>query len=200
MRKYGESVKNRKYSPAELTKVLRRFAQDDDTKLKTKRDKDVDLNQVIVCGLYDPAEDESNYPSITIYIMFNPEQKEIRIRDLDWKQLCIDLIECQGHEIVHQQQFRARSFDIGPALFVSTSNDEDRRKEQEYLGNQDEIDAYSYSIAIETFLKHNPKKLTIKHLKKSSLFKAYRLAFGVEHPIVQQLIYYSVKYYSKLKN
>jgi hypothetical protein len=188
MLEYGEWIKNKKFTPAQLTAIFRKFAGSSDIIVKTHRDKNVDKNQVIIGGSYDPEEDQDNCASITLYITYHPDQKKIYIRDLDWNQICIDLIECSGHEAVHQFQYRARNFDCGPTFFISTCTIESKRADQEYLGNPDEIQAYAFSIAADVYLKNNTSILTYKLISKSAMYKAYVAAFGKEHSIVQSLI------------
>lgn len=195
---YGEENANVKITPTQLTRILRSYVGTDDVTVKTHRDKAVDKNQVVIAGLYDPEEDSSNFSSITIYATYNPDQKKIAIKDLNWKQLCIDLIECVGHEIVHQAQFRSREFDIGPNVFVSLSKNKNKKLDQEYLGNLDEVEAYGYSIATEIYLKYSPKEVTQRYIERSSLYKAYVAAFGAEHTVVKKLIMYINAYYASL--
>lgn len=197
---FGNSIANLKLTPPELTKILRKFAGTDDVKLKTHRDKAVDKNQVVIAGYYDPEEDAANYSSITLFVTFNPNQKKISIKDINWTQLCIDLIECSGHEIVHQTQYRSREFDISSHYFISLSKNDHKRHDQEYLGNPDEIEAYGYSIATEVYLKYSPKELTLKHISRSSLYKAYVAAFGAEHMVVKNLIIFAGHYYKTLND
>ena len=194
----GDRIKDAEFTPAELTRLCRGMIGTTDIKVETTRDQHVDLNQIVVGGIYDPHEDESNSPSITIFVTYSPEQKMIRVGDVDWAQLCIDLIECSGHEIIHQSQFRARGFDIGPNLFISGSDDIDTQIEQNYLGNPDEIDAYAFSIATVLYLKYQLKEIDANLIMQTSLFKAYQIAFGVQHSIVKQLLETINSYYGQL--
>ena len=194
----GERVKDAEFTPSELTRILRGMVGTIDIKVKTTRDANVDINQIVVGGIYDPHEDEAGYPSITIFTAYNPEQKVIKVSDVGWKQLCIDLIECSGHEIIHQSQYRARDFDIGPHLFVSGCEEESIMHDQNYLGNPDEIDAYGYSIAVEIYLKHRISKISLRNIQKAAMYKAYCNAFGDQHVIVRQLVEFAKSYYSQL--
>ncbi len=198
MVRYGDAVQHKKFPVTEFTKLLRKFIGTDNIKVKTRRAIEVDYNMVIVGGIYDPWLDESNLPGITLYISYHPEQTHIQISDIEWSQLCVDLIECAGHEIVHQEQYRARNFDIGPHIFVSGSDDEQKRDEQNYLGDPDEVEAYGFSIAAEVFLKSRPTRISSKHVAQTAMFKAYKKAFGVRHPIVCTLLEQTIKYYCKL--
>jgi hypothetical protein len=192
---YGNSIKDQKFTITEFTRMLRKFVGCSSIKVKTARDKEVDKNQVIIGGIYDPEEDVSGVSSIIIYATYNPNQKKIYIRDLDWPTLCLNLIECTGHEIVHQTQYRMRGFDIGPNIFVSLSPIERKRLDQEYLGNADEVEAYGYSIAVEVFLKYEPKVISIKHISKIAMFKVYANAFGTDHKVVRSLVTFVERYY-----
>jgi len=195
---YGENCANQKLTPAKLTSILRRFVGNSGISVQTHRDNAVHRNQVVISGFYDPDEDEANLSSITIYATYHPKQKFIYIKNIDWAQLCIDLIECTGHEIVHQVQYRSREFDVGPHIFVSMSESDRKRADQEYLGNADEVEAYGYSIAAEVFLKYAPKELTHRYITRSSLYKVYASAFGREHTIVKNLARFAVSYYNSL--
>jgi len=192
---YGKSIETRKFTVPEFTKLLRGFVGSFDIKVKTSRNAEVDKNQIIIGGSYDPEEDAANCSAITIYVTYNPAQKKICIKDIDWKQLCIELIECSGHEVVHQTQYRLRGFDIGPNIFVSLSPEERKRTDQEYLGSPDEVEAYGFSIAVEIYLKYSTKSLTLKNIAKTPMFKAYVNAFGEEHKIVKELIEFVIDYY-----
>jgi len=200
MKSLGEEVKDTEFTPSELTRFIRSLIGNVDSRVSTTRDSNVDLDQIIIGGLYDPHDDEAGAKSITIYVTYNPDQKTIKIADIDWPQVCIDLIECSGHEIVHQRQYRARDFDIGSTMFVSGNDDEHMQNDQNYLGNPDEIDAYAYSIAVEIYLKHRPPKLNSKYMSQTAMYKAYKNAFGAEHSIVNQLVKLTVDYYIQLSS
>ena len=52
------------------------------------------------------------------------------------------------HELIHMRQYRRRKFKVLPD-YASNADKTEQRDEQSYLGNSDEIDAYSYNIACE---------------------------------------------------
>lgn len=186
------------FTVAEFTKFLRNFVGTADIKVKTARDSNVDLDQVIISGFYDPDDDEEGLAAITVYANYNPLQVTIRLADVNWGKICLDLIECVGHEVIHQHQFRNRNFDVCNYIFASKTPIDEKRDAQEYLGNPDEIEAYGYSIAIEMYLKHNGKKLTSKHVGQSQVFKTYCAAFGANHIVVKNLLEYALKYFKHL--
>ena len=198
MIKYGESISTKKFTVPEFTRLIRSLIATTDIRVRTARDKSILKNHIVISGTYDPEDDESNIPPIVIYVTYSNTQKKILMKDIDWPKLCLDLIECSGHEIVHQTQYRLRGFDVGNTIFVSLSTEESKRLEQEYLGNSDEVEAFGYSIAVDILIKEYPKKITIKHISKTAMFKCYEAAFGREHKVVNQLLLYVVKYYEAL--
>jgi len=198
MLEFGELNKDKKFAPTKLTSVIRGFIGTDDLIVKTRRDSNVDEDQIIVSGFYDPSEDEENSPSIVVHVNYNPNQILIAMKDIDWPNLCIDILECAGHEIIHQSQYRARGFDVGPICFISGNADMEQRLEQEYLGNADEVEAYGYSIAVDAYLRYRSERLTAAQVKKSPIYKTYLSTFGIQHPVMKQLLEYSCKYHIQL--
>lgn len=195
---YGESIQSKKFTVTEFTGLLRGFVGTEYVRVRTVRDKSVNKNQIVIRGNYDPEEDAADLPPIMLSITYNPDQKKINMRDIDWPQLCLDLIECSGHEIIHQTQYRSRGYDIGPNIFVSLSTVERKRTEKECLGSPDEVEAYGYSIAIEVYLKYSPKIIKPNQIYKTSMFKLYSTTFGKDHSVVKSLLSFIVKYYEAI--
>jgi hypothetical protein len=183
---------------AEFTRILRKFVGTANIRVISARDATVDINQVIINGSYDPLADQFGEPSITMVVNYNPEQKTVRFKDVDWKQICIDLLECTGHEIVHQRQYRSRDFEVSPTLLVSKNSKGSNTDLREYLGQPDEVEANGYSIATEVYLKWAPPALNSKTVSLNPIFKAYCAAFGTNHIIVRKLVNYSSKYFEYL--
>jgi hypothetical protein len=186
------------FTVAEFTKIMRNFTASSDVKILSARHSEVDLNQIVITGEYDPFDDESGLPAITITVNYSPQQKTVKFNDVDWPQVCIDLIECTGHEVIHRQQYRNRNFEIPELIFASKGKEGKAKEIQEYLGNVDEIEAHGYSIAAEVFLKYQPKRLNVTNVKDNLIFKAYVAAFGRNHHIVKKLIKYSLTYFEFL--
>lgn len=186
------------YTPAKITKIFRDTLGTDDIMFKTVRNGDIEPGDVIVSGEYDKIDDEENFSSITIYVGFHPNDTLIRIGDLNLKQLAIAVIECIGHEQIQQKRYRDRDFDVDPTIFISGVQDDEDWQEQQYLGQPDKVEAYGYSIACELFLRHRAKILTGQHLYKTLMYRVYASQFGEKHPIVNQLISNTLKYYSKM--
>jgi DNA-binding NtrC family response regulator len=101
------------------------------------------------------------------------------------------------HEIMHMRQYRRRKFKDLPD-YASTAARAEKRQEQEYLGNSDEIDAYSFNIACELLDKfHGNTKKAVNYLnehqkglrRRHNCWRMYLKAFDYEHnhPIIQRV-------------
>jgi hypothetical protein len=138
----GERVKGRNYTASNFTRLIRRQFPATDFSFRTQRDYAVDPDSVIVAGYYDPWDDSEMLPCISVTLCYHPEQDLYFIDLLNWQQFSFDLAECIGHELVHQDQTRNGR---KPKLKPYVSDNADRA----YLGSEDEIEAYGFSIAAE---------------------------------------------------
>lgn len=138
----GERVKGRNYTASNFTRLIRRQFPATDFSFRTQRDYAVDPDSVIVAGYYDPWDDSEMLPCISVTLCYHPEQDLYFVDLLNWQQFSFDLAECIGHELVHQDQTRNGR---KPKLKPYISDNADRA----YLGSEDEIEAYGFSIAAE---------------------------------------------------
>ena len=175
----GERIKGRSYSASELTKLVRRQFPATDFIFVTYRDYAVDPDMVVVAGLYDSNSDSEFLPSITVTMCYHPEQQAYFIDLLDWQQLSFDLAECIGHELVHRDQYKHKR---KPSLkeYRSTHTDPKINSEQEYLGGEDEIEAYAFSIAAEMHTFSKPAHECV-------MYGVYQETFDTDTRIVLKL-------------
>ena len=172
----GERVKGRSYSAADFTKLIRRQFNTTDFIFKTYKDYGVEPDFVVVAGLYDCYDDANMLPSITISLCYHPDQENYFIDLLDWEQFSFDLAECIGHELVHRDQhLNGRK----PSLQEYKSQKEPT-SEQEYLGSEEEIEAYAFSIAAEMHSFNKP-------IHDCVMYGAYQETFASDTKIVLQL-------------
>jgi len=79
------------------------------------------------------------------------------------------------HEFIHHQQFLKRDeLQTGSFSLCMRGN-----SEQKYLGERDEIDAYSYDVAIE---------VNTYGWEGSQTLKIYRKQFDPSHPVMKRLL------------
>lgn len=167
----GKKVSGRSYSAAEFTRLIRRQYPSTVFSFKTHRDFAVDPDTVIVSGTYDAADDRAGMPSITIILSYHPLQETYFVDLLNWSQLSFDISECAYHEAVHRSQM-SRGVKIKPYQSLDP--------EQEYLGGTDEIEAYGFSIAAESFVFQKP-------VSECVMYMVYRDTFDTDTDIVLQL-------------
>lgn len=108
----------------------------------------VDPNTLNINAYYDPDEDEEGEKPIEMVVVFNPADKRVTMDRNEWREFANQVIEYLQHELIHQYQYRARGFQPTRA-YVSKSKNADQKKQQEYLGNTDEIEAYAHNLASE---------------------------------------------------
>lgn len=179
-----------------ISKIIRDQIKSGGVHVTLQRDPTIDSGTIVVTGKYDPIEDEAHQDSIYIYIMCNQCEHTVGLSSPIRKRLCIDVVECLGHQLIHQSQFRSRNFDSCEAFFVGNN------PEQAYLGSADEIEAYGYSIAVSMYLSYPPIRvpglLIARMLTKNLFAKSYADQFGSKHSITVKLLGYATKFYGQL--
>ena len=185
LQKLKQRVAGRSYTASQFTNLLRRQLSRQTTFVfKTHRDYAVDPDSIIVSGLFDCYDYDNKLPSITITLSYHPEQDTYFVDTLNWEQLAFDLAECVGHEMVHMHQ---HVFGRAPALKKYKSSDE----EQAYLGGDDEIEAYGFSIAAEQHAFNKP-------LQECVMYGVYCRTFEADTKVVYKLEQQVQQYHKEL--
>jgi hypothetical protein len=175
-------------------------------KVATDKDFNTEPGLVYIGGYYEAALDKYKLQCITILLSFNPLDSHVIISSKRFKAMCNTIADTILHEIIHMRQARARNFKSIPG-FSSYAESNKQRKQQNYLGDPDEIDAYGFNIACDlqgrfgtqsAIAKHLNKDMTDKRLKKDTWY-TYLQAFdhNHRHPVIQKLkkrIVYYVPY------
>lgn len=153
---------------------------------------------------YDQEQDEKNKISITMILITFPNDNNFLWDEEQFDHVMKQIADTVIHELVHMKQCRARDFE--EYHYEQDEFDDDKQAAQHYLGNYDEIDAYSYNIACELLDCGNlhqarktlscPSKIT---LESSVNLWAYLNTFdkNVNHPKIRKLI---KKIYKRLTN
>ena len=134
-------------------------------------DAEAPKGHVLVGGTYHSYYDKERKKSIDLCIDYNPTDKVILMSRLSFNRFCTGVADSILHEIIHMRQFRRRKFKSIP-YYTGTAEKSKQRKEQSYLGDADEIGAYSFNIACELNdkFKGNTKKV-IEYLNESRRIK-----------------------------
>jgi hypothetical protein len=103
------------------------------------------INELYVGGTYYSHYDKARKRCIELVFFYSPD-KTLTVSKKDYRKICIQIADTLLHEIMHMRQHRRRKFKMLPD-YASTAESSIQRREQEYLGNSDEIDSYSFNIA-----------------------------------------------------
>jgi hypothetical protein len=169
-------------------------------KIRKLYDNKVELNDVKIGGQYEYLKDQQGLRSINLFFYYN-NKKDYFILDKDiLLELAKTISDVVLHEIIHMRQYRRRNFKYLPN-YISKSDNYQQKKNQEYLGNPDEIDAYGFNIACDLLDKFdNNQQRIIKYLNKikhnNTIFSwaMYLEVFGYKHRIIQRLKKRIIKY------
>lgn len=179
------------------TKLSKYIKQYIPVKVTKVRDIKVLPGWVYIGGTYYSEYDKARRQCIELLLVYHLFDDNIVVSKKRYKRICYTLADTILHEIMHMRQYRRRRFKELPD-YASTAARQSKRKEQSYLGNSDEIDAYSFNIACELLDKFssNPKKV-INYLNKiqtsgqtkNSCWNMYLKAFDYDHnhPIIQRV-------------
>ena len=153
---------------------------------------------------YDPGLDEIKKKQFIIDFILNwPKTTPITISAELADQMAMDLLETLIHEYEHQRQFRTRRYRYHRNTYKSDHKDPDKRADQEYLGDPDEIDAYAQNIAARHYLMKYKLNITSVSKINSPDLKQYYKAFGKDHDVVKLLlkkVRANIKYYKENDN
>jgi hypothetical protein len=149
----------------------------------------IPVNRVSIGGAYYSDYDKINQKCIQIETLYNPSFPFLKLSASRFKRVCMLVADTILHEIIHMRQYRRREFKILPD-YASAAKKSSQRKEQGYLGNSDEIDAYGFNIACELYSRfQGNRREVVKHLNKNlktrrsknDTWKMYLKAFDHRH-------------------
>tara|TARA_B100000959_G_C14798483_1_gene548692 strand:+ start:72 stop:782 length:711 start_codon:yes stop_codon:yes gene_type:complete len=168
------------------------------------RSKNVDVGDMNMNGAYDPHDDEDEFPHFSLELIFSETDETIAFSKEGVENIKDRLIDLLEHEMIHRNQYRGRSFkkqrSYEPAKGISNK----LKRTREYLGNDDEIEAFAKNISSELIRKVD-KDGALKLLRmagKTANFKdemnnllspnlfGYMAAFDFDtsHPVLKKLL------------
>lgn len=162
-------VVNKNLTAKEITKIFRKQFKNNGIplKIKTKFELNVPKNKAWVGAVFDANDDKKKKKSITLDFFYRSNQDLINFNYNDFYKLCYDVADTVLHEIIHMRQFRRRNYKNIKG-YTSYAESSRQRKEQEYLGHGDEIDAYAFNIAcVLNDNSNNSKSKSIKYINKA---------------------------------
>ena len=174
-------------------------------KVTSDRDFNTEPGLIYLGGFYHTDKDKYGQQCIELLFSYHPFDSHITISSKRFAAMSNTIADILLHEIIHMRQARSRGFKTIPG-FSSYAESNKQRKEQNYLGDPDEIDAYGFNIACDLYERLGSHRAVAEHLnthldnrrKKDSWFK-YLKTFdhNHRHPVIQKLkkrIMYYVPY------
>jgi hypothetical protein len=159
----------------------------------------LDSGELSANAYYDQEDEIEGDPPVHIEFLFSSKDKKgIDIDGAGFDELSTQVAKVVVHELLHKSQADARKFVKTKPFKVRAAFSPQQAKNQEYLGNSDEIDAYGHNIAVELLKNYGSRKnsltalrnfVRIPHNKSPDMF-AYLVAFGMDknHPVLKKLV------------
>lgn len=155
----------------------------------------VDLGDMNMNACYDPEMDSLAKPCIEITLVYSPYESMLIFDNEGFDSLTKRLCDAVAHEQIHKYQYRERFWECWD--YDIPDGEDDIKIAQMYLGNKDEIDAYSHNIANELLDYADYQnvltllaKPTIIKLEQSINLWVYINTFerNVNHPVIKRLL------------
>jgi hypothetical protein len=159
-----------------------------------KYNKIVRPKMIYMGGAYYPSADQDGKKCIEINFNYDPFKTELKLTPLKMHKMSLLFADTMLHEIIHMRQYRARDYEANSS-YPSKAPNLKKRDEQSYLGNPDEIEAYSFNIACELTRKYNGDQqrasdhLDLEYRLSKDNFSKYLRMFDKDHshPVIVKL-------------
>ena len=163
----------------------------------------VEVGDMNMNASYDPIDDQEGFNHFEIELIFSKEDKTIAFSPEGVEAIKHRIVDVLEHELIHKSQYRGRGFKKHREFKPKKGLSDKVRRTREYLGNDDEIEAYAKNIASELIRKSDKETaLTLlrmagktaqyrekKNLLSPNLF-GYFAAFDFDtgHPVIKKLL------------
>lgn len=186
-----KEIVNKKLKAKDITKLFRNHFRQNEIpiKIRTKLSSIIPRNKVWVGATFDSMADKKSKKSITLDLYYHLSQELVSLGYESYNCLCFEISDTILHELIHMRQYRRRNYKVLPG-YTSYAQSTRQKEEQEYLGHNDEIDAYAFNIACKlqdrcVISKTKSIKSINKGLKDLEKVKApyhmYLSAFDFDH-------------------
>ena len=181
-------------TPGQVTDVVRRIVGSSHIKVLSKRSSVVDPDMICVGGFFDHQAEQDNEPCIELVLYYHPDQQHVDPANVDWDFLSFEIAETLGHEQVHRGQAHRKRKRIRGYVSKGKS-----KAEKEYLGNDDEIEAYGFSIAAEMLFLRNIAEIDDFRMGEIPVWNEYQYLFSDDQSVLLKLNRQILKYLRRLE-
>jgi hypothetical protein len=159
-----------------ITQIRSTFKKHElDLTIKTKREKDWDSDKWYIMGYYDAEDDLQGESPIEIVVHHNLNGNE-EFGPHQVTAFLTEIYDATVHEYRHQYQSIRRGFKEFEEHCITPYD--------EYLSNQDEMDAYAMSIAIE-LLRTMDVNRAIRNMSRISIMSKMRTGSSLSSPMLR---------------
>ena len=162
-----------------ITRTRKAFRDHDfDIAIKTKKDKTLDPDEWYVMAYYDAESDFEMETAIEVIVHHNLQGNE-SFGSFQITAFLVEIFDATVHEFRHQHQSISRDY-------IEYVENPDYPYE-DYLANQDELDAYAFSIAIELLRVMDPQRAK-RNLGRIKRMSKMRSGSGYSSPVLRSYI------------
>jgi hypothetical protein len=187
-----------------ITKHIKKWMP---VRVRKSQELQVEPTFVWVGGVYHTEYDMNKQKAIELCFAYSLADTKLTYTGRRFNRLCSRIADVLLHEIIHMRQARKRKFKSLPG-YSSTAESTKQRVEQEYLGDNDEIDAYAFNMACELDEKfHGDMKRIVNYLNEEQkgkrrnydTWRTYLRAFNWDqnHRIIRRIKKRSIYYLSR---
>ena len=187
-----------------ITKHIKKWMP---VRVRKSQELQVEPTFVWVGGVYHTEYDMNKEKAIELCFAYSLADRTLAYTGRRFNRLCSRIADVLLHEIIHMRQARKRNFKSLPG-YSSTAESTKQRQEQEYLGDNDEIDAYAFNMACELNEKFNGNMVSIvRYLNEEQkgkrrhydTWRTYLKAFEWDqnHRIIKRIKKRSIYYLSR---
>jgi len=165
--------------------------------------ENVDSGDMNMNAAYDPFDDEDGFEPFSIDLIFSKDDKTLEFSQEGIENIKERILDVLEHEMIHLRQYRSRNF-VKQRKYKTKSKDKDVKRAREYLGNDDEIEAFAKNISSELIRKAGKDGAIdlLRMTNKTAGFKdemGYLLSpnllgymatwgFDTQHPVIKKLL------------
>ncbi|MAV94634.1 MAG: hypothetical protein CMA31_02975 [Euryarchaeota archaeon] len=165
--------------------------------------KNVEVGDMNMNASYDPVDDKDGLDHFELDLIFSNQDKTIAFSPEGVENIKHRIVDVLEHELIHKDQYRGRGFKKQREFKPKKGLSDKVRRTREYLGNDDEIEAYAKNIASELIRKSDKETaLTLlrmagktaqyrekKNLLSPNLFGYFAaFDFDTSHPVIRKLL------------
>ena len=189
-----------------LTSIIQDTLDQFKVEVEFQNTPNVPKDEINMNAGYSQGIDKWNDPDVyatNLDLLFNDKQRTYSFSKEGFDELVVRINDAIGHERIHQRQARKRKFKVQGTPYKGPGKD---KAERDYLGQPDEVEAFSYNIASELLRRHDKETIInafrtgdLSILKDSVNFVAYLSSFeDTDNKTMRNLINKILKYLENL--